>query len=79
MAKRPSRRQALREFGKPKLTPKQKIVAALSREPCRRMTAAEAAWRMTKDEVAREFRWARTLQATLDELAVFRDRGGLVH
>jgi hypothetical protein len=75
-AKRLSRRQALRRF-----TSEQKKTQAYPYDGggCRRMTAAEASWWMTKEEVDAEFRWARHLHAVLDELAAFRESGRCVN
>jgi hypothetical protein len=78
--KRPSRRQALRALGKPKLTPQQQLVATLATATtCRRLTAAELELMRTPEEIAAEIRWARQLLATVDELAAHRESGGSVN
>ena len=63
-----SRRQALRAL-KPRLTFEQELVVAISREPVRRVTEAEAELRRDACEVAPEIRRAEVLTAAIEELA----------
>jgi hypothetical protein len=75
-SKKLSRRAALRAFSaeQQKQQPKPRVD-----NRCRRWTKTQQSWWMTKYEVEREFLWARSLQATLEELAEFRGSGRRVN
>jgi hypothetical protein len=74
-SKKPSRRAALRAFSaEQQKQPKPRVANS-----CRRWSKAQQSWFMTKDEVEREFSWARSLQATIEELAAFRESGRRVN
>jgi hypothetical protein len=76
--KKPSRRQALRAL-KPRLTFEQQLVAAISREPVRRVTEAEMELTRDPRDVAAELRRAEALRVAIEELAAFRESGGAVN
>jgi hypothetical protein len=67
---KPSRRQALREFGKPKLT------AAIAEDtPIRRTTEAEAVRQLDSTDAARWLRHIENIRQAVAELQALREIG----